>query len=312
MRRSQSIMCVIHALRDVSRALEQALIEARSNEAALCAIAVCPALPRELAEYRVTYEASLLERVKLSIATARRALGMGPDEVPVKVELECSDAPAVEIVRRMIRSEHDLLIKDADPDRSKGFRSFDMQLLRLCPAPVWLCRPMPGSRSSVQVAVAVNPGSQERAGWHLALRLLQLARSLADTHSGELKIISCWGFEAEADLRHSPWIRMSEAAIGDAVATAERRHRDALERLLRQSGIAGAASVHIERGRPDSVLPRLVQSLGIDLLVMGTVGRTGVPGFLIGNTAENVLGEIQCSLLAAKPNGFVSPVRAYE
>lgn len=44
---------------------------------------------------------------------------------------------------------------------------------------------------------------------------------------------------------------------------------------------------------------------------MGTVARTGIPGFIIGNTAENTLREIRCSLLALKPNGFVSPVKAY-
>jgi universal stress protein E len=36
-----------------------------------------------------------------------------------------------------------------------------------------------------------------------------------------------------------------------------------------------------------------------------------IAGFVIGNTAENVLRELRCSLLALKPNGFVSPVRAY-
>lgn len=41
------------------------------------------------------------------------------------------------------------------------------------------------------------------------------------------------------------------------------------------------------------------------------VGRTGIPGFVIGNTAEDTLREIRCSLLALKPNGFVSPVKAY-
>jgi nucleotide-binding universal stress UspA family protein len=38
------------------------------------------------------------------------------------------------------------------------------------------------------------------------------------------------------------------------------------------------------------------------------VGRTGIPGFLIGNTAEQVLSEVTCSVLALKPRGFVSPV----
>jgi hypothetical protein len=45
-----------------------------------------------------------------------------------------------------------------------------------------------------------------------------------------------------------------------------------------------------------------------DLLVMGTVCRTGAAGFLIGNTAETVLSDVTCSVLAMKPAGFVTPV----
>ena len=44
-------------------------------------------------------------------------------------------------------------------------------------------------------------------------------------------------------------------------------------------------------------------------MVMGTVCRTGVAGFFIGNTAENVLHQVNCSVLAVKPQGFVSPVK---
>lgn len=49
----------------------------------------------------------------------------------------------------------------------------------------------------------------------------------------------------------------------------------------------------------------------MDILVMGTVARTGIPGFIIGNTAENVFQKLSCSLMALKPQGFVSPMKAY-
>jgi universal stress protein E len=42
--------------------------------------------------------------------------------------------------------------------------------------------------------------------------------------------------------------------------------------------------------------------------VMGTLGRTGIPGFFIGNTAEEILQTTHASVLAIKPTGFVSPV----
>lgn len=41
---------------------------------------------------------------------------------------------------------------------------------------------------------------------------------------------------------------------------------------------------------------------------MGTVARTGIPGFIIGNTSEAVLYQLECSVLALKPPGFVCPV----
>jgi len=41
---------------------------------------------------------------------------------------------------------------------------------------------------------------------------------------------------------------------------------------------------------------------------MENVCRTGMAGFFIGSTAENVLQQVNCSMLTVKPEGFVSPV----
>ena len=60
---------------------------------------------------------------------------------------------------------------------------------------------------------------------------------------------------------------------------------------------------------PEEVIPEFVVAEGVDILVMGTVARGGIPGLLIGNTAERVLRKITCSVLAIKPDEFVSPVR---
>jgi hypothetical protein len=43
---------------------------------------------------------------------------------------------------------------------------------------------------------------------------------------------------------------------------------------------------------------------------MGTLARSGIPGYIIGNTAERVLVGVDRSVLAVKPEGFVSPVGA--
>ena len=70
----------------------------------------------------------------------------------------------------------------------------------------------------------------------------------------------------------------------------------------------GDEAVHLLKGEAASVIRELSGQLGADLIVMGTVARSGIPGFIIGNTAEDVMQNIDASILAVKPEGFVSPV----
>ena len=59
-----------------------------------------------------------------------------------------------------------------------------------------------------------------------------------------------------------------------------------------------------------------VRDIGVffkfDLVVMGTAGRSGISGLVIGNTAEAILSQLRCALLAVKPDSFVSPVTPLE
>lgn len=312
MRRFQDILYATRGVADEVDTLKQALSIARNNAAALHAIVFSPKLPKALAEYEAGYENGLAGRIKASIADAQGALKINPGEMQVSVDVETGDTPALRIVRRVLRNAHDLLIKHAEPtDRRAGFRALDMQLLRQCPCPVWLGRPISRSRADIRVAVAIDAQSTEPAGRDLALQLLRLSRGLADTCSGQLYIVSCWDFEFEDHLRHSPWILMPEQDIAKKVNAADRDHQVALEALVQESGIGGRMDVYRPRGRPEHEIPRLADSLEVDVLVMGTVARTGIAGLTMGNTAENASAEIKCSLLALKPSGFVSPVRAY-
>jgi nucleotide-binding universal stress UspA family protein len=95
----------------------------------------------------------------------------------------------------------------------------------------------------------------------------------------------------------------------DLVADTKEELKEALEKLLRESDLDGVrVDVHLARGEACELIPHLAQEKQIDLIVMGTVCRTGVPGVLIGNTAERVLRKLSCSLLTVKPEGSVSPV----
>jgi len=65
---------------------------------------------------------------------------------------------------------------------------------------------------------------------------------------------------------------------------------------------------HLIFGTPWKEIQRLVKQLNVDLIVIGTVGRNGIEGLLLGNTAEKVLDQCDCSVLTVKPDGFVSSI----
>jgi nucleotide-binding universal stress UspA family protein len=57
-------------------------------------------------------------------------------------------------------------------------------------------------------------------------------------------------------------------------------------------------------GDPASEIVRYGRDAGIDLIVMGTHGRTGVERLVLGSVAEKVLGAASCSVLVVKlPRG---------
>ena len=85
--------------------------------------------------------------------------------------------------------------------------------------------------------------------------------------------------------------------------------RKALDHLLAGSpDRPGRRFVHLLKGDPADVIAEFAKTGRVDLIVMGTVARTGIAGLLIGNTAETILQRVDCSVLAVKPDGFVSPV----
>ena len=66
--------------------------------------------------------------------------------------------------------------------------------------------------------------------------------------------------------------------------------------------------VHLSWGTPWQEIRRISQHQAADLIVIGTVGRSGIQGVLLGNTAEKVLDTCDCSVLTIKPDDFVSPI----
>jgi universal stress protein E len=73
-----------------------------------------------------------------------------------------------------------------------------------------------------------------------------------------------------------------------------------------------AAELHVGLTSPSNAILACVDRLNPDLVVMGTISRAGIAGLSVGNTAERMLGHLDCSLLTVKPADFVCPVRSGE
>ena len=252
------------------------------------------------------------------------------DEMQTRIAVHLDDRPIelrvaigktfVEIIRHVIATGCDFVVKAAEPLSGLNrflFASTDQHLLRKCPCPVWLQR----SNASIvprRVLAAVDVDDWDAAEpetlFSLNRRVLETARNVAASTGAQVVVLHAWedlceglvwAFSSESDVRSAADRYLDE--VLDA-------RQKAMNRLIDQSR-ANAADMHemplvprLVRGAPERVIEEQSRELGADLVVMGTVARTGLSGVFIGNTAENIINSLECPVLAVKPDGFISPL----
>lgn len=215
----------------------------------------------------------------------------------------------IEVIRAVQRNAHDLVIKVAQQDTSLSralFGSSDMHLLRKCPCPVWIDRL--GDRSGYRRVLAALDPFDDESGDSQRL-ILDLATSFAERERAELHVVHAWELQGESMLANGRG-RIPRADLERLLEETKKHHRQGLDSLLFPYGLDTAAdNVHLLKGRPAQIIANCARERDVDLIVMGTLGRVGIVGLLIGNTAEDVLRETQTAVLAVKPPAFVSPVQ---
>ena len=213
---------------------------------------------------------------------------------------------AVEIVRQVIRGGHDLIVKEAAGNFPGGpaLSPIAQQLIRAAPCPVWIVKT--GEHPSYQnVMAAIDMDDDDPAHRQLNHEILESAIALASKKSVPLHIVSSWDLWMEPSLRR----RSGDAVVDQWLHKRETNVRRAIDTLLEEQHVShDDVHIHVARGVPAQVIDEQSKIHGVDLLVMGTVCRTGISGFLIGNTAETLITTATYSILALKPQGFQSPI----
>ncbi len=78
--------------------------------------------------------------------------------------------------------------------------------------------------------------------------------------------------------------------VSDTLTPVERAAREALEQLVEEvrARVPDVRGV-VRSGDPAQVIHRMIEELGVDLVVMGTHGRRGLSRALIGSVAEKTV-----------------------
>jgi universal stress protein E len=188
--------------------------------------------------------------------------------------------------------EYIAVVKTGHRSESLVHTSLDWQLLRECPAPVLIVAEKRWHQTR-PVLASLDLASELPTKRQLNHKVLASAKWLAEALGVELEIITA----VEVPLL------LADLDLVDPVAYA----REAIEEM--QPHLRELAAAHdlpesvfrCKRGPVARVINSRAAKVRAQIVVMGTVGRKGVKGRLIGNTAEKVLGHLKTDVLAIKP-----------
>jgi len=218
--------------------------------------------------------------------------------------------PFLEIIREVLREKHDLVTIAAEGRggyKERLFGTTSMHLMRKCPCPVWVIKQSRRKRYS-SILAAVDPDPADHTRNELNTRIMDLATSLAHQEKSQLNVVHVWSLVLENSLRLRSTLFENE--VSKMLSETRERHNNRLEDLVSRYDLKGLdCETHLLKGSARDVIPLLAEKKEVDLIVMGSVTRTGISGFLIGNTAEEILNKVDCSVLVVKPDDFVTPVK---
>lgn len=217
--------------------------------------------------------------------------------------------PFLEIIRQVLRENHDLVIASAEGGsviKDVFFGSTATHLMRKCPCPVWIVKPgQPTPYSRILAAVDVMPDKPLHG--LLNIKIMDLAHSLSVANGAFLHVMHAW--DAEGKLLDTVRSELPVATRRILLEKCESKHRAAVRSLLAGYQLSQLQhEINMPQGLPERAIINLVEKRKIDLILMGTVNNGRIPGFFIGSAAEAVLNSVRCGVLTVKPDDFVSPV----
>jgi universal stress protein E len=299
-----SILVDVDATASAQPAVERAALIARRCGAPLRIVDVLSApadarrsLPADLEDELMTRRRQQLARIAYSVR-----------DVTVDTDV-LSGPPADALIEDVHRFGHDLVVRAHTRDLvargPKPLVAVDSELFRRCPCPVWAVGPG-AAPSTPRIVCAVDTSADDPVKQALNVKIVKLGLLLTRLQEASLILLYAWRPVGEEHV-------YSHGTDEAFAAHLDNTRNHAKHRLARFSESFGnrlsGVRLELRRGGAEDVIGEFVVAEGIDLVVMGTAGRTGLARRLVGNTAERVLQRVPCSVLAVKPDGIAPAAR---
>jgi len=230
------------------------------------------------------------------------------EEFQEDLNIDCKviwhNRPFESIIQTVLKENYDIVLKGTHEHatlKSVIFTPTDWHLIRKCPCPVLLIKehlwPANGN-----IVAAVNASADDVQHQELNQRIINDAKFIASLIDGNLHLVNSYpGTPVNIA------IEIPEFDPTQFNETVKAHHTQTCHELALQHNIP-ENQCHIKEGLPEDIIPIVANELDAELIVMGTVGRTGLSAALIGNTAEHVIDSLNCDVLALKPDGYISPL----
>ncbi len=228
----------------------------------------------------------------------------------VKVQYKMIWGDTLQFIDKEIRRDHhDLIVVDSSHKnvaQSHMFTQLGMHLIRRCPIPVLVSRPE-RTNHQMRIMAAIDPldisSAFEMPGNALNEKIMALANNIALNSEQNMHVVNCWRHPMVERMRKNK--SLSDAKIHKTLIEARAQQKMRLTQFLNKN-IHQQVNyrVHLRHGNPEIQIDAVARDNHINLVVLGSVGRSGLDGLMIGNTAESILCNTNLSVLVVKPSSY--------
>ncbi|MFM2481179.1 universal stress protein UspE [Celerinatantimonas sp. YJH-8] len=206
------------------------------------------------------------------------------------------------IINEAVEFGHDLIVKSTHSHpklQSVIFTPTDWHLIRKSPIPLLLVKNRQWPDHG-RVLAAVHLGAEDELHLKLNDDITCYSKDLANLINGELHVVNAYP-PAPANIA----IELPDFDPELYNQSVKEQHETLVKEYIDKYGLEDAR-VHLEEGLPDDAIIDTAFNLDAAVVVLGTCGRSGLSGALIGNTAEHVIDQLDCDLLALRPAAIES------